>query len=40
MNARFHNMVLNNPRTTLVMLFLAVIVACVGFKNLMVKHLV
>jgi predicted RND superfamily exporter protein len=34
MNARFHNMVLNNPRTTLVMLFLAVIVACVGFKNL------
>ena len=34
MNPRFNNMVLNNPKTTLVLLFLAIIVACVGFKNL------
>lgn len=34
MNSRFNNWVLTNPKTTLIMVFLAVMVACVGFKNL------
>ena len=34
MNARFNSMVVNNPKTALTIMFLAIVIACVGFKNL------
>lgn len=33
MNARFNNMVVNNPKTALTIVFLAIVIACIGFKN-------
>ncbi|HNJ85984.1 MAG TPA: hypothetical protein PKL69_04330 [Agitococcus sp.] len=33
MNARFNSVVINNPKSALAVMFLAIVIACIGFKN-------
>lgn len=33
MNARFNSLVINNPKSALAVMFLAIVLACIGFKN-------